>query len=129
VHDYTASSKECSVKVKQVVKRVSPARGLLRCQYLYLCTSKASKASAYRPSYGTGVSICTCVLSVLVTSKASEASAYRPSHATGVSICTCVLVKQVNSVLVKQVKRVPTARDMRGAMHLRCQYLYFFLYQ
>ncbi len=96
---------------------VLPGTQLLRCQYLYVCTSKASKLRTWRGScsplmstrrpvmrsvhdgFGVG-SLLLLLLLLLLTLLLLSLSAARPATVSCrsfcVSICTFVLVKQVN---------------------------------
>ncbi len=77
---------------------------LLRCQYLYVCVSKANKlSSGSHPGAG---ELAPCISS------------------SGVSICTFVLVKQVNCAVIQApANRPPAAPQVSVPLQrlLRCQ--------
>ena len=95
-----------------------PGTQLLRCQYLYVCTSKASKLRTWRGScsplmstrrpvmrsvqdgFGVGLQLLLLLLLLLLTRLLLSLSAARSAAVSCssfcVSICTFVLVKQEN---------------------------------
>jgi hypothetical protein len=94
-----------------VLSNLRPATQLLRCQYLYVCTSKASKLrtliveavrhlvtqySACQQQQRQYLYFCASTARKLGTAPSCASQRGTPSSSSSVSICTFVPVKQVN---------------------------------